>query len=177
MMLLELPTEIRLQIWSTCVEIFTPANAQNDQICTRIDGFCGQRYHVFSAPLIPFLSTNRQIYVEISNLLNKMAPRHTLRFCSPGCIVNIIPRLNGFQLAMTRGLEMYINGTWGVPVEAVHGIRSTILGHLQDADEKQRKSRGLRERKEGDSWWEMSFGEQRGWVSPIWVLEFHRTPP
>lgn len=176
MLLLELPAEIRLHIWSTFIETSIPANDQIKQICAQVDQFCGQRYTAINVPPTHLLLANRQVYREVSAVLHTMTPKLSLKFCSPGCIADVIPRLSGLQLTMAESFEMDVHGTWGIPIEAVQGIRRTILDLLHEADDKQHHTREREEGKQSHPCWKMGFKQQRDGVLLSWMLEFRRTP-
>src|ERR1700761_6787190 len=70
MTLLELPPEIRSQVWLECLAVLCPADPrQTDQICATLDCFCGHRYKAFNPQMLPLLLANKRIYADVSTLL------------------------------------------------------------------------------------------------------------
>ena len=134
MSILNLPTEIRLKIWSACFEIKPELEPQSDQICKTIHQFCGHEYNIFNHGVLPLLLTNRQFYREISTLLHKERIERGLSFCSPGCVEHIICHMSHAQLEMVGVVTVHAHGRLEVPIEAVHSVGLNIMRLLKETE-------------------------------------------
>lgn len=175
MSILDLPIEVRLQIWLNCLEALCPLGSRPVQICASFDRLCGYQYEPFQNPMLPILLSTKSIHTDVSkNFSRTELGVHTFRFCSPECVVRILSRTTCFPIDLVKDVEVNTCGSWGVPVERVVRVCQRIIGLLQDASTKHNTGRDKQAAEGSNALWAAKFKEQAKAGSPPWRLVFHR---
>jgi hypothetical protein len=181
MTIIDLPPEIRYQIWSAYLDtLYPPGSSPIDKICETLDSSCGNRHKNSTLQVLALLLANRQIHTDVSSLLSTVGParrKHALAFCSPACAAAVIPKMGRLQVNMMDSLQIHTHGVWGVPMEAMREIHLRVLKILSAADGAYRSANPQNESESAESaHWGYKF-EGRGMpTSSRWKMVFFRLP-
>jgi hypothetical protein len=170
MRLQDLPTELRLQIWTECLKNI-PTQTYN--ACPSQERCANSKQKRPMLGVMPLSLTNRQTSAEVMQVLACLDIGYRIRCCSPSCLLEVVLELSPEHLARTRIFDFDLGGTRTVPMEAVPSVTIHILDTLCKADQRYFSSQTRSPNGTGDKW-EARMETDHATRTPSRVLAFHR---